>query len=120
MAVKPTVSDLVGWLKLQSTPDDPTLAVYQEALDAAIEDIESRCDNTFVLATGDGDMKDPANYPQKMRTAVLINASRINKRPGSPEGVAGMSDLGVVVKIMGMDPDVERLIRRYRTMNGFT
>lgn len=119
MATKPIIDDLIGWLKLQSTPSDESLAVYQECFDAAVDDIESRIDNVFVLAQGAGDLTDDGNYPQKVRTAELLLASRLAKRQTSPEGVAGMSDMGVVVRILGTDPDIERLIRRFLKMDGF-
>lgn len=120
MANKPVIGDLIGWLKLQSDPNEATKAVYQEALDVAIDDIETRCDNAFVLATGDGDMLDAENYPRKMRVAILMDAARIAKRSTSPEGVAGMSDLGTVIRILGSDPDIERFIARYKKMDGFS
>lgn len=120
MANKPTINDLIGWLKLQSNPSTETRAVYQEALDVAIEDIETRIDNRFVLASGTGDLTDEANYPQKVRTAILMDATRIAKRSTSPEGVAGMSELGAVVRILGLDPDIERLIMRFKKMSGFS
>ncbi len=116
MANKPTITDLVGWLKLQSTPNAADLAVYQEALDTSFDDVESRISNDFVIADGAGDLTDPSHYPQKVRTAVLMNATRLAKRSTSPEGVAGMSELGAVVRILGLDPDIERLIRRYRRL----
>ena len=120
MANKPVIGDLIGWLKLQSTPNDETLAVYQEALDVAIFDIEDRIDNVFVKALGWGDLTDDANYPQKVRTAILMDAARIAKRSTSPEGIAGQSELGIVVRILGSDPDIERLISRVMKMSGFS
>lgn len=112
MAVtKPTVEDLIGWLKLNASPSDETLAVYSECFDAALDDIESRI-NLPVGTTAN-------NYPQRVRTAVLMMAARLAKRSTSPEGVAGMSDLGVAIRILSNDPDIERLIRRFLKLDGF-
>lgn len=112
MAVaKPTVSDLIGWLKLNTPPDEDTMAVYGECFDAAIDDIESRIN----LPTGTTD----DDYPQRVRTAVLMMAARLAKRSTSPEGVAGMSDLGVAIRILSNDPDIERLVRRFLKLDGF-
>ena len=41
---------------------------------------------------------------------------RLYKRLGSPEGVAGWSDLGVV-RILGSDPDIARLLEHKRDMS---
>lgn len=112
MAVdKPSVDDLVGWLKLESAPDAPTMAVYAECFDAALDDIESRIN----LPAGTTD----ADYPQRVRTAILLMASRLAKRSTSPEGVAGMSELGIAIRILSNDPDIERLIRRFLKLDGF-
>lgn len=111
MADKPTVDDLVGWLNLQSAPNDQTMAVYGECFDAALDDIESRIN----LPAGTTD----ADYPQRVRAAVLLMASRLAKRSTSPEGVAGMSELGIAIRILSNDPDIERLIRRFLKLDGF-
>lgn len=117
MAVsRPTVDDLVGWLKLNSPPDDPTMAVYGECFDAAVDDIESRIN---LPALVDGVAQSDDNYPQRVRTAVLLMAARLAKRSTSPEGVAGMSDLGIAIRIMSNDPDIERLIARFKRLDGF-
>jgi hypothetical protein len=44
--------------------------------------------------------------------AILLLAHRLYKRLQSPEGVAGWGDLGVV-RILGTDPDIERLLERH-------
>ncbi len=111
MATKPNTDDLIGWLKLQSPPDPDTLAVYDECVAGAIEDIESRIN----LPEGTTD----DNYPRKVRVAVLMDAARLAKRSTSPEGVAGLSDIGAVVRVLGKDPDIERLIVRYLKLDGF-
>lgn len=120
MAVsRPTTDEFVGWLKLNTPPSDATLAIYNECFDASIDDIESRVDSVFVIAGGYSLLEADENYPPRLRTAVLLMASRLSKRQTSPEGVAGMTDLGVVVRILARDPDVEHLITRYKRMDGF-
>ena len=112
MAVsRPTVDDLIGWLKPQSAPSPESLAVYTEAFDAALDDIESRIN----LPAGTTD----ANYPQRVRTAIVMEASRLAKRSTSPEGTAGFGGDGLVVRVLGTDPDIERLLRRYLKLDGF-
>lgn len=108
---KPATEDLVAWLKLQTEPDEPTTLLYDECVACAIEEIESRVN----LPEGTTD----EDYPQRLRTAELLLAARLAKRPGSPEGVAGMNDLGAVVRILSRDPDIESLIRRFLKLDGF-
>lgn len=111
MAVtRPTVDDLVGWQKLNNAPSDETLAVLAECMDTALDLVESRVD------LPDGTTDD--DYPQRIRSAVLLTAARLAKRSTSPEGVAGFGDLGVV-RIMQVDPDVERSIMRFLKTDGF-
>lgn len=112
MATKPDVNSLIGWLKLQSPPTPDTLAVYETCIEVAIEDIESRIN----LPAGTTD----ENYPTKIAAAIIMNAARLAKRSTSPEGVAGMSDIGAVVRILSRDPDVERLVSRYLKLDGFS
>jgi hypothetical protein len=47
--------------------------------------------------------------------AIILSTIRLYKRLGSPEGVAGWSDLGVV-RILGSDPDIARLLEQKRDM----
>jgi hypothetical protein len=120
MAVtRPTVDDLIGWRKLNSVPTDETLAVLNEAFEAAVEDVESRIDNTIVVAKGFSLAAADNNYPQVVRTAVLMEANRYAKRAATPTGVEGFGGQGLVVRVGMLDPDVERLIRRFRLLTGF-
>ncbi len=115
---KPTSDDLVGWLKLR-TPVEATLqAQLDEAFDAALDEIESRITNVFVCADG-YDLCDSANWPPRVRSAVLLRAARLFKRALSPEGVAAMAELGMI-HIAGTDTDVEKNVRRYLKMSGFS
>lgn len=112
MAVsRPTVDDLLGWIKLQQAPSEEALAVYTESMDVALDLIESRID----LPEGTSD----TDYPQRVRSAVILTAARHAKRAQTPEGVMGTGPDLAVVRVGSFDPDVERLIARYRKVNGF-
>lgn len=50
--------------------------------------------------------------------AIVLGTIRLYKRLGSPEGVAGWSDLGVV-RILGADPDIARLLEFKLDMTRF-
>lgn len=47
--------------------------------------------------------------PYQVIEATLLEAGRLHKRPGSPEGVAGSSEWGLV-RIPHFDPDVKKLL----------
>lgn len=111
MAVKPTTDDLIGWRKLQTAPDDATLAVLTEAFETALDDVESRID----LPVGTTDDV----YPQRVRTAIILTANRLAKRGAAPSGVEGFGGDGVVVRLSALDADVEHLIHRYLKVDGF-
>lgn len=49
------------------------------------------------------------SIPKAVAKANDLQAMRLYKRPGSPEGVAGSSDWGIV-RIPFMDPDVKKLL----------
>ena len=48
----------------------------------------------------------PDPWPDEVHTAALIEAARTLKRRGSPEGIAGLPDLGIV-RVSGWDSTVE-------------
>jgi hypothetical protein len=50
--------------------------------------------------------------PPQIKDATLLRATRLYRRRGSPEGVAGFGDLGVV-RVSRMDPDYEDLIKDF-------
>lgn len=51
-----------------------------------------------------------------VQEAILLLASRLYKRRQSPEGVAGFTAEGVVVRLLAEDPDVRTLLDRHRDM----
>ena len=51
--------------------------------------------------------------PAQVKQAVLLQANRLWKRKGSPEGVAGSSEWGVI-RVGRIDPDVETLLAPLR------
>jgi Phage gp6-like head-tail connector protein len=83
-------------LGITSTQNDASLS---RALEAASDWVESRVYPESVRAP-------------EVRQAVLLLASRLYKRRNSPDGVAGWDD-GGAVRILRVDPDVERLITHH-------
>jgi len=55
------------------------------------------------------------SVPEPVKSACIILAGRLLKRGDSLLGVAGFGDLGAIT-VRAIDPDVERMLRPYRTM----
>lgn len=96
MAIVADLDTLKAMLGVTSSKDD---ALLQQGLDAAHGWAAER----IYVAAYDSD---------PVQEAILLIASRLYKRRLSPEGVAGWADLGVV-RIVAVDPDVERLLEHY-------
>lgn len=111
MATRPTIDDLLGWLNLQTVPSEQAFDVYSEALDTALDLVESRIN----LPEGTTD----EDYPQRVRTAVILQAARLAKRSTTPTGVEGFDAGAVVVRVGRFDPDIEQLLARYMRVDGF-
>lgn len=111
MSLVPTFDDLADWVSITNTTQ-PVEDQLTECIDAAVEEILSRCRADVVTGTSNDEV------PQCVRTAMLLYGGRLYKRKQSPEGIAGFGDLGVV-RIMALDYDVESLISRYVRMDGF-
>lgn len=116
---RPVVNDLVAWLNLNA-PTPSECVQLSQSLAAAVKVIESRVSNAFIIAQGDGDLTSGTTYPQQEFTAILILASRYNKRPGAPQGTAGFGVDGAVMRLLSNDPDVEVLIGRHLKLDGFS
>lgn len=114
---KPVVEDLITWMGLRTPLSaDTTQAQLDDALAAAIERVEERIN--LPTCTGGLETSDD-NYPPHVRLAILMQANRYAKRPGSAAGVAGFGEVGVV-RIMALDPDVETLLALDLRLDGFS
>lgn len=56
------------------------------------------------------------SVPQAIRTATILQSTRLFKRFDSPLGVAGFGDFGAIRVSRFLDPDVEMLVQPYRKM----
>lgn len=97
MAIVADLETLRQYVGAVSTVDDERLTW---CLDAATEWVSER-----VYAD------DVAH--DDVQLAVLMLASRLFKRRQSPEGTAGFSGEGYVVRIMASDPDIRALMERH-------
>jgi hypothetical protein len=111
MAVRPTVSDLAAWVQFQGTPTGDKLTVLTDMLATGLEVIEARL-------RADAIPDDATAYPQRVRTAVLMQAGRFWTRRNSPEGVSFFGDQGAV-RVMRVDPDIELMLEGLLRLDGF-
>jgi hypothetical protein len=111
MATRPTVTDLIRFKNLQRTPSGDELTVLTEALETALEVVEERLKPDVIP-------EDPSAYPQRVRSAVLIQANRFAVRPRTPEGVGTFGD-AVAMRLAKVDPDVELLLLGLDRLDGF-
>lgn len=92
-------ADLDALRSSLGTVSNEANTLLRRALDVATAWVRER-----VTATG-------FDSPE-VQEAIILLASRLYKRRQSPEGVAGWGDLGVV-RIMGSDPDINRLLEHH-------
>ena len=59
-----------------------------------------------------------ADAPMDVREACLIQSVRIYHRKDNPYGVAGSMEMGQLIQIAKLDPDVELMLKPYRRMSG--
>lgn len=99
-------ADVALWGKL-GTLSGPEEELMQLVLDAIDAHLDARYDLDVVDDAGEvvGTRRDDPD----VRLAVTMQAARLWKRRNSPEGVAGVGDLGVVT-VERFDPDVDRLL----------
>jgi hypothetical protein len=84
--------------------------------------VGARTQNDDVLLQGRLDVATAYVYERSMderwghpdlQEAILLLASRLYKRRQSPEGVAGFTAEGIVVRVLAQDPDVRFLMERH-------
>ena len=99
MATAITSDELRAWSGIIAS-DPATDAAIDEAVNTANSLIVRRC-VSFI-----------GEWPSEVHTAALIQAARIYKRRGSPEGVANFGDFGPVI-VSRIDPDIEANLSPY-------
>ena len=99
MATAITSDELRAWSGI-SAVDPATDAAIDEAVNSANSLIARRIIDTL------------SDWPSEVHTAALIQAARLYKRRGSPEGVANFGDFGPVI-VSRLDPDIEAAISPY-------
>lgn len=104
MAARPTSVDLIAWLGLGTQLSDQDTTALNDAIATAVDVVESRVSFTD-------------EYPTAVRLAVLITGARYYQRRFTPGGTIS-NDFGVI-RVNGIDQDVENLIDLFLTLTGF-
>lgn len=115
----PTVDEVARWAQQNTTASGsgtiagPPLERYQLALDAAIQRIGDRCHLLARPVDINGDVDpdgDPVPVPATVKLATIMLAVRIARRAQTPDGIAGSSEIGGLIRTSSMDPDIEALL----------
>jgi hypothetical protein len=93
-----TTAELREWSHITAT-DSETTAMLDECVAATNALIARRCVALTV-------------WPSEVHTAALMQAARLYKRRGSPEGISGIADIGPI-RIGAFDSDVEYQLSPY-------
>ena len=100
MAITP--ADVYGWLG-EAAPTGAKLAALERVVDA-VEAMATR------PAVDGGRYSFPAGeLPADAELGLIMQAARLWKRKGSPEGITGNADIGVIY-VSRFDADIEDLV----------
>ena len=118
----PTLDEVLRWDAQNSYPgitgslaSAPVEAV-QLSLDTSIETASARCHlqvrpvDTAGVVDPDGA---PVAIPANVKTWVIMETVRLARRRYTPDGMAGSSELGTLMRVSGYDAHAERLIERW-------
>ena len=114
MAQRPTVADLLVWMDVQSdavegdgSPVDLTLSAVRAA-------VEARCAKRMPTDYLDVDATD---YPERVKTAILMQAKEVYMDRLSQGGAAAFANLSS--QLGTFHSDVEFLLASYLNLDGF-
>lgn len=89
------------------------LEVLQLCLDVAVERISKRT-NYQVRPVDSAGAVDPdgtpVEIPAGVKLATIMQATRWARRPMSPDGVLGSSEISGVIRTQAIDPDIEAML----------
>lgn len=116
----PTLDEVMRWANQNSAANGPVGQVaglkaedYQLALDAAIEDHAERCHLNVRPVDANGAVDpdgDPVLIPAKVKLATIIQATSWAGRAKTPNGIAGASEIGGILRVSAYDPTAEKLL----------
>lgn len=115
----PTLDEVTRWAEsISNYPaagGGPRLNVeiLQLCLDVAVERISKRTNYQVRPVDGTGVVdpdSDPVEIPAGVKLATIMQATRWARRPMSPDGVLGSSEISGVIRAQAIDPDIEAML----------
>ena len=95
----PTGDDLRDWITKQGVTNVVDSPIHDQAVEAVCVHVAEIQRRSFA-----------DDIPATVRTAILIQAHRLSRRPASPEGVAGLGPDGTAIRLTRLDPDVAEML----------
>jgi hypothetical protein len=115
----PTLDEVLRWDAQNSYPvaagggPSPASERYQLALDAAVTHHANRCGLLVRPVDADGAI-DPTGaavpIPSDVKLATIMRACRWARRSKTPDGLAGSSEIGALIRTSSSDPDIEAML----------
>lgn len=115
----PTFDEVVRWMEAANTYPGmgaaPTVnpEVVQLCLDVAVERISKRTNYQTRPVDANGVVDpggDPVEIPAGVKLATIMQAARWARRPMTPDGVLGASEVAGLIRTTAFDPDIELML----------
>jgi hypothetical protein len=115
----PTLDEVQRWAESISNypgaggQSRTNLEVLQLCLDVAVEKISKRTNFQVrpIDVNGDPDPGGtPVAIPAGVKLGTIMQATRWARRPMSPDGVLGSSEISGVIRAQAIDPDIEAML----------
>lgn len=111
----PTLAQVERWDAQNDYPGQSPAAVerLEIALRAAIRRMAERCHLRVQPVDANGAVDPslpPVLIPADVHLATIMLAVRVARRAGTPDGLAGSSEIGGLIRTSSSDPDIEALI----------
>lgn len=112
MPTWPSYPEAERWI-MSRGPSNVDEFKIQTALDAAIWQLSARTETFVRPVDANGDF-DPGAAPVEISPtlfmAVLLQTNRWYRRKDTPDGVMGSSEFEGMVRVSGIDPDIEAML----------
>ena len=115
----PTLDEVTRWAESISNypgaggQSRTNLEVLQLCLDAAVERIAARTHIQVRPVDANGAVDaggTPVEIPAGVKLGTIMQATRWARRPMSPDGVLGSSEISGVIRAQAIDPDIEAML----------
>lgn len=118
----PSIDEATRWASVNGYPGAgaaTNVENLQLCLDAAIERMSKRTNIQVrpVDSAGAVDpLGDPIEIPAGVKLATIMLAVRVADRARTPNGIAGASEIGGLIRTTSFDPDIEALLTDWQEL----